>query len=996
MHRIFFLFFSMSAMNISGSTKYRLNRERIDLGMGSGETSNPTQLRLFLASPGDVAHERKLAREAINHVSNERRFRGRIDIEIIAWDQPGAAVAMEAGLTPQEAITQGLPKPEECDLAVIVLWSRIGTQLPADFELKEDGTPYLSGTEWEYLNALKGYKDSGKPAVWVYRRKGAPQIAVDDPEWAKKHDQWQKLEAFLASFTNPDGSLAGGINQYQAPDDFRQQFEQHLRDRLDKLLETLPVADAIQSSQEATPAPRWTVSPYPGLEAFTPEQAPIFFGRGPEVDQLLQHFSSSQEQFVAVVGVSGSGKSSLVKAGLLPRLRAGIVGNRPWIDLTFKPGERSNNPFKALAFKLKSALDIKDQTEQEVAQAIQADYCVAQDHLADLLAQHKPASDLLLVIDQFEELFTQNQADDRQDFLKLLEQIVKQPYHHVILTLRADFYARAIEEPVLACLLRRDHGTFPLDPPGLGAIHQMIIRPAEAAGVELQDGLAQRLLDDAGAGPGAMALIAFTLHQLYQQEKESRYLSITAYETFGGVQGAVQQRAESALQGLHIDRNSVLPKLFSSLVEVNEQEVATRRRTPQSLLKGDVQIAANALSNARLLVTSKGEDNQPMLEVAHEIVLDGWVQMRQWISDHAELLRARRDLEHIATEWDKSGRHGSALRSGKLLQRYLSAAEPRSPTAKAYLAASKQQRAKYRISYAVLGLLVILTLGLLVKVNNSDYPPTLAAKALFVDLGLWPVAEPKMVKILAGEFEMGDLAGNEQSDERPVHPVRFATAFELGKYEVTFDEYDLFAAATARNKPGDRGWGRGRRPVINISWEDAVAYAQWLSERTGLNYRLPSEAEWEYAARATTRTSRYWPESGEGEQDAACVHANVFDTKNETRIKGTFNVSWTPFDCEDAFPFTAPVGKFVANKWGLHDMLGNVWEWNLDCYVKNYEGAPEDGSAREAVGDGDCSFRVLRGGSWFNGPQVVRSADRDWNAPDNRNFTLGFRLARIP
>ncbi len=258
--------------------------------MGSGETSNPTQLRLFLASPGDVAHERKLAREAINHVSNERRFRGRIDIEIIAWDQPGAAVAMEAGLTPQEAITQGLPKPEECDLAVIVLWSRIGTQLPADFELKEDGTPYLSGTEWEYLNALKGYKDSGKPAVWVYRRKGAPQIAVDDPEWAKKHDQWQKLEAFLASFTNPDGSLAGGINQYQAPDDFRQQFEQHLRDRLDKLLETLPVADAIQSSQEATPAPRWTVSPYPGLEAFTPEQAPIFFGRGPEVDQLLQPF----------------------------------------------------------------------------------------------------------------------------------------------------------------------------------------------------------------------------------------------------------------------------------------------------------------------------------------------------------------------------------------------------------------------------------------------------------------------------------------------------------------------------------------------------------------------------------------------------------------------------------------------------------------------------------------------------------------------------------
>ena len=146
------------------------------------EKVNLHQFRIFLASPGDVPLERKLAREAITHISSERRFRGRINIEIIAWDQPGAAVAMEAGLTPQEAIAQGLPKPEDCDLAVIILWSRIGTQLPADFELKQDGSPYLSGTEWEYLNALKGYRTNGKPAVWVYRRIGAPNPDLDDPE----------------------------------------------------------------------------------------------------------------------------------------------------------------------------------------------------------------------------------------------------------------------------------------------------------------------------------------------------------------------------------------------------------------------------------------------------------------------------------------------------------------------------------------------------------------------------------------------------------------------------------------------------------------------------------------------------------------------------------------------------------------------------------------------------------------------------------------------
>lgn len=961
--------------------------------MARGE--GPIAYRIFLASPGDVPLERKLAREAITHISSERRFRGRIDIEIIAWDQPGAAVAMEAGLTPQQAIAQGLPKPEECDLAVIILWSRIGTQLPSDFELKEDGSAYLSGTEWEYLNALEGYRTNRRPAVWVYRREGAPQFAANDPELAAKLDQWRKLERFFAAFTNPDGSLASGINYYEAPDDFRQQFEHHLRDRLDKLLETLPTAEVIPPDSKAAPTPRWTASPYPGLEAFTPEQAPIFFGRGQEIDQLLQQFVSPQVHFVAVVGVSGSGKSSLVKAGLLPRLRSGIIGNAPWADLIFKPGERGGNPYLALAFAIKSVLEISSQTEQEIARALQADASVAQKHLTELLAQHQPASELLIVVDQFEELFTQTTADDRKGFLALLDHLVAQPHVRIIVTLRADFYARAIEEPSLARLLRRDRGTFPLDPPGMSAIHQMIIRPAEAAGVELQDGLAQRLLDDAGAGPGAMALIAFTLNQLYQREQSSGYLSIDAYEAFGGVQGAVQKRAETALQGLPVNSDIALPKLFAHLVEVNEQEVATRRRAPQSLLQDDVKTVADALTEARLLVTGEGEDKQPTLEVAHETVLSGWERLRQWIRDHAEALRARRDLEHAASEWDKSGRHGSALRTGRLLQRYLRAAEPRSTEANGYLAACKRRRTGLRMGYSVLGLLAIATLGILFHVNKSSYPPTLAAKAMFVQLGIWPLAEPEMVEIPAGEFEMGDLSdGDGQSDEHPVHTVHFVNAFEMGRYEVTFDEYDLFAAATGRDKPSDQGWERGDRPVINVSWQDAVAYAQWLSARSGLNYRLPSEAEWEYAARAGTKSMRYWPDRVEGEEDPACAYANVFDAKNESRLKAIYNISWVPFDCPDEFPFTAPVGKFTANDWGLFDMLGNVWEWNQDCYIDSYAGAPTDGSSRESTDGSECARRVLRGGSWFNVPQLVRSANRFRHTPEFRFINIGFRLAR--
>jgi formylglycine-generating enzyme required for sulfatase activity len=508
--------------------------------------------------------------------------------------------------------------------------------------------------------------------------------------------------------------------------------------------------------------------------------------------------------------------------------------------------------------------------------------------------------------------------------------------------------------------------------------------------VELQDGLAQRLLNDAGSGPGAMALIAFTLNQLYQQAQNAHYLSIDAYNTFGGVKGAVQKRAETALQGLKIDLDSALPKLFAHLVEVNEQEIATRRRAPQSLLQGDLKIVAEALTDARLLVTSEGENNQPMIEVAHETVLEGWDRLRQWILEHAVALRTRRDLEQAASEWDKSGRQSSALRSGTLLQRYVTAAAPRSNTADDYLTACKRRQKNFCIAYSLLGLFVITLLGIFFHINKSDYPPSLATKAMFVQLGIWPVTKPAMKPIPAGEFQMGDLSGK----DNPEHTVRFATPFEMGQYEVTFDEYDLFAAATGREKPSDQGWGRGNRPVINVSWLDAVAYTQWLSARTGLAYRLPSEAQWEYAARATTKTERYWPEKAEAEKDdPACTYANVFDAKNESFLKNSYDFAWEAFKCEDEFPFTAPVGKFKANLWELYDMLGNVAEWVQDCYVGSYKGTPTDGSAQESPDNNACPLRVLRGGSWYTNPQYARSAYRFGTAPDLRVSNIGFRLA---
>jgi formylglycine-generating enzyme required for sulfatase activity len=311
------------------------------------------------------------------------------------------------------------------------------------------------------------------------------------------------------------------------------------------------------------------------------------------------------------------------------------------------------------------------------------------------------------------------------------------------------------------------------------------------------------------------------------------------------------------------------------------------------------------------------------------------------------------------------------------------------------LQACKRRRGWLRFGYAVMSLVALAGLRVFYHVSQSQYPPALAAKGLVVRLGLWSVQLPEMQNKIPIDhpFDMGDAKGDD--DEKPVHTVKFAKKFAIGRHEVTFDEYDLFAAATGREKPGDEGRGRGNLPVINVSWKDAIDYTHWLSDRTGLEFRLPTEAEWEYAARAGTSTARYWKEGAAGTKDPACTYANVFDEKNKALITIRYpGITWSPFACDDNFPFTAPVGQFKPNDLGLYDVLGNVWEWTRDCYAESYENTPRDGTAQEADVSTDCPLRVLRGGSWDLGPRYVRSAYRGRNTPDDRLNNVGFRLAR--
>jgi len=258
---------------------------------------------------------------------------------------------------------------------------------------------------------------------------------------------------------------------------------------------------------------------------------------------------------------------------------------------------------------------------------------------------------------------------------------------------------------------------------------------------------------------------------------------------------------------------------------------------------------------------------------------------------------------------------------------------------------------------------VLLSVVSLFAASAQSAAPDMTPGSFFIDCEVCP----EMVVVPSGSFVMG--SDGRHKYERPAHTVTIAKPFAMGIYEVTFDEWQAcFEEGGCARIPDDHKWGRGRRPVMNITWFETQPFVQWLSKKTGHTYRLPTEAEWEYAARGGTTTEFWW-----GDEVGKNL-ANCRNCESQWSKKGS-----------------APVGSFAPNPFGLYDVHGNEWEWMADCWFPTHEGAPSDGSVRL---EDNCQYRTMRSGSWYYYSKNIRSAWRFRNDARVKSYGIGMRVLR--
>lgn len=634
-------------------------------------------LRIFLCSPGDVAEERLIARRVIGRLG--ARTGDAVHLEAVFWEhQPLVATA---------SFQEQLVRPSETDIVVVILWSRLGTVLPSHLR-RGDGSAYASGTEFEFEDAVEGFRLNGKPEIMAYRKTAQAALPLDSELLDDYLRQKHELDRFVARWfkNDADGSLKGAFHSFASPADFEELLEAHLS----RLVEQrLPAG----SGDRAAVAAWREGSPFRGLEPFEPQHAPVFFGRTAAVASVLMKLRQQAEQhkaFVLIVSMSGGGKSSLIRAGVLPLLlQPGVVGEaQMWRYAIMRPSDGQGDLGLALVRALAQATALPEIDAAEAAGEGAPPPPIA-DAPAALVARvrqglHEAARataagtasapadcHLVLVVDQLEEIFSDERIDAaaRARFVSAIDALARCGQVWVIATLRSDVYARLAELPTLIAL-KEGEGQFDLLAPTPREIGQIIRLPAAAAGLrfELRTHTAERLdetiRDAAAKNPAALPLLQFLLEELYKRRSSDDVLNFRAYEDLGGVEGALAQRAEAVLGGVSEAAQQTLPAVLRELVAfgTEDETKALRRVAPRgAFTTPQANELVDALLQARLLVSALDEHGQSAISMAHEALLEFWPRLRDWQEQDRELLHVHARLAAAARIWDKQGRGADFL-----------------------------------------------------------------------------------------------------------------------------------------------------------------------------------------------------------------------------------------------------------------------------------------------------------------------------------------------
>ena len=701
--------------------------------------------------------------------------------------------------------------------------------------------------------------------------------------------------------------------------------------------------------------------PWPGLASYGEADAAYFAAREAERDELLERVL--QHRLTVLHGLSGLGKSSLLQAGLFPALRARQC-LPVYIRLNFAPEA------PALVDQVFAAIEAAAGLAKAKAPARQDDETLWEYFQREgnvLWSERNRLLTPVLGFDQFEEIFTLGTFRRDTESKLFLEAIADLAEGRAPKTVKARLdrslpeAARSFDFARTACrvlfALREDYLAYLDDLRGLmptlsnrmrlhpfnGIQAMTVVRKpggnlvTEAVAKQIVVAVAgdrqrQRPAEEQEVDPALLCLLCRELNKrrmaegraqigtgMLTEEERARILREFYEDAIGRVSATARQFVEEKLLLASGQRDSVaLQVAYEAGVDDAEIETLVAERLVRREERGGVV----------------------RLELTHDVLTDVVRTSRDQRREREKREQAERERAQAQREAEEAKRRARRSRSFAI--------------------------AMFLLALVAVALLAFFAEGLYWATTHR-YPLQALTARWKHDLAVGKrMPMPELVKAPAGSFEMGERG---RRDEEPAHTVTIAQPFYLAKTETTFDQYDAFCDATGRDRPDDGGWGRGNRPVIYVSWSDAKSYADWLSAMTGKTCRLPSEAEWEYAARAGTTTRYPWgDEPGSG--------------------KGNFDRSGSQWSGKQ----TAPVRSFAPNAWGLYEMNGNVWEWVGDCWHDRYDSAPDDSRAWLEEGRGDCRARVGRGGSWGGGAVRARSAARGTFTPGPRGNFIGFRV----